>query len=141
MARPEQGLWEFLRSRLPVGTHYSRIESHDTAPGFPDVILTLKGKTLGMELKCQEFPTGECPFDEKNGLRRSQRMWIRDELEAGGKVILVLQHRQMIYFLEGHYFNELEHLDIGMIARRASVIWNKEDSINPDRLREFISSL
>jgi hypothetical protein len=108
---------------MPVGTHYSRIEAPETAPGFPDVFYTLKDTTGTMELKCQEFPTGEFPF--KDQLRRGQREWIIDEVAAGGKVILVLQLRQMIYFLDGSYAKDLGEMTEQQINEKASVTWER----------------
>jgi hypothetical protein len=122
---------------MPVGTHFSRIESLDTAPGFPDVHYTLKGMTGSMELKCQEFPTGEFPF--KDELRKSQKEWIADELAAGGKVILVLQCRQMIYFLDGLYANQLDSMTELDCNERAVVLWTKGVSCNVTALAEFMT--
>jgi hypothetical protein len=123
MAKPENGLWKFLRARMPVGAHYSRIEAPETAPGFPDVHYTLQGCTGSMELKCNEFPTGHYPF--KEALRKGQKEWIKDELAAGGKVILVLQLRQNIYFLDGHLFSQLDSMTELQVNENASVIWEK----------------
>jgi hypothetical protein len=109
---------------MPVGTHATRIESPDTAPGFPDVHYTLNGFTGGMELKCNPFPVGEYAFSgNKHGLRKSQKDWIRDEIEAGGRVILVLQAYVLIYFLDGHHYAALEDMKTTEVEKKAVLTW------------------
>jgi len=123
---------------MPPGIHYSRIESLETAPGFPDVHYTLKGKSGTLELKCQPLPT-RCPFsEEKRGLRKTQRIWIRDELAAGGRVILVLQAKDDIFFLPGKYYAELDHLTVSEIAIRASLIWVVGAALQSGSLSEIL---
>lgn len=139
MARPEAGLWDFLRARMPAGGHYSRIESNETCPGFPDVQYTLEGQTGGMELKCNQFPTNEFPFaGEKHGLRRSQKIWIKDELIAGGKVILVLQAREMVYFVEGFYCDHIEKWNEADLLKNCSLVWDRKLSANVEALANFM---
>lgn len=139
MARPESGLWDYLRERMPAGIHYSRIESLETSPGFPDVHYTLNGISGTMELKCKPKPTGSYPFKgTKDGLRTSQRIWIREELLAGGRVVLVLQAFQMIYFLPGQFHKGLDDFTIADIERAASLIWTRGGSQPIDSLSEIL---
>ena len=115
-----------------MGGHYSRIESNDTCPGFPDVHYTYQGQTGGMELKSHPFPNSLYPFaGEKFGLRKSQRIWIRDELAVGGKVILVLQTRQNIYFVDGSYYEDIERWKIEDLSKTSEVIWVNHSCSTP----------
>lgn len=140
--KPESGLWDFLRQRMPVGGHYTRIESNETAPGFPDVHYTLKGVTGGMELKCNPFPIGDYPFaGEKHGLRKSQRIWIRDEVECGGKVILALQARHHVYFVDGSYWDDIGSWTIKDLQEKADIIWERDGNINIAGLAGMMTNL
>lgn len=86
----ENQLWKWLRDGpLPEGI-YSRVESPDTSPGIPDVYYRLKNGCGWIELKFDRHPKKECPFEnEKDGLHLSQRIWIRNEIEFGGRVFVV----------------------------------------------------
>ena len=115
----ENNLWEWLRDvALPLG-HYSRIESPDTAPGFPDVhfqVTKNKTSTSGtLELKATDRAL-RVPFpDEEKGLHRSQLKWIRDNLNDGGIVWIIAETPGAIYLLHGGYaskFNGATHEDL-----------------------------
>ena len=98
----ESNLWEWLRDVvLPTG-HYSRIESPDTAPGFPDVYYQVGEKGCGtIELKCNMRPA-KVPFpDEKKGLHKSQKIWIRSDLICGGVVWIIAETPGAIYIIHG----------------------------------------
>ncbi len=95
-------LWETLRGLLPRG-QYSRIESHDTAPGFPDVHYQLRGPTVAgtMELKDSKHSTG-VPFrNEEEGLHLSQRIWINENVANGGICWIVARSRNFLYWIPG----------------------------------------
>lgn len=124
----ESRLWDFLRVRMPVGSHYSRIES-ETSPGFPDVHYTIQGHSGTLELKSEPEPSGSYPF--KKSFRKSQKDWIKSELEAGGHITLVLQHRKDIYFLSGWLYKQLEQMTIKEIANKADLIWMEDSPISP----------
>jgi hypothetical protein len=123
---------------MPAGTHYSRIEAPETAPGFPDVHYTFKSMTGTMELKAQEFPQGEFPF--KGAMRKGQKQWIAEELTAAGKVILVLQLRQVIYFLDGQHAQHLDEMTEDNIRNVTQVVWEKGGNCNIPALAEFMTS-
>lgn len=98
----ENNLWEWLRDvALPLG-HYSRIESPDTAPGFPDVHYQVGKEGCGtLELKATDRPL-QVPFpDEEKGLHRSQLKWIRDEVNAGGVIWIIAETPGVIYIVHG----------------------------------------
>ncbi len=98
----ESNLWEWLRDvTLPLG-HYSRIESPDTAPGFPDVHYQVSKDAGGtIELKATDRIL-RVPFpDEEKGLHRSQLKWIRAAIEVGGIVWIIAETPGAIYIIHG----------------------------------------
>jgi hypothetical protein len=122
VARPEASLWDYLRGLLPTGIHYSRIES-ETCPGFPDVHFTLEGVTGSIELKSTRKP-GKFPFSGDKGLRKSQIDWIKEEVEAGGWVLLCLEAGSKIYLLQAElYYDVLHDMDLDDIAKVATLSW------------------
>ena len=79
----ESKLWDDLRdARRGTGIHFSRVESHATSPGIPDLSFCVAGCEGFMELKS---------WDPKKGftLRRSQVAWTRARDRAGGRVFLL----------------------------------------------------
>lgn len=124
----ESNLWEWLRDiALPLG-HYSRIESPDTAPGFPDVQFQV-GKGCGtIELKANHRPAN-VPFpDEEKGLHTSQIRWIRDNVKEGGIVWIIAEVPGTIYIIHGKdadKFNGATHDDLIDMA------WNNISRDNP----------
>lgn len=101
----EHSLWVSLRGLLPAGCHASRIESHDTASGFPDVHYTYQEVSGTLELK-----EGKAPF-KKKGLRKDQINWMADECEAGGIVWIVAQVGKTVYVVFGTYADRFNDLD------------------------------
>ena len=133
MARPEAGLWDYLRGVLPAGIHYSRIES-ETSPGFPDVHYTLEGRSGTIELKSTKNPTGKYPFSGKDGPNKNQKFWIRDEIAADGVVYLCLERKPMVYLLRADlYYDELDRMTLTDIERVAILTWERGEDIR-DRL-------
>jgi hypothetical protein len=126
MSRPEASLWDHLRGLLPTEIHYSRIES-ETSPGFPDVHFTLDGVTGGIELKSTKRPKAKYPFSGKDGLRKTQIRWIRDELDACGWVLLCLECDPYIFLLQAEmYYDELYRMTQSDIGRVAAVVWTRK---------------
>ena len=124
----ESSLWEWLRDvALPHG-HYSRIESPDTAPGFPDVHFQVRDGCGTIELKATDRPA-RVPFpDEEKGLHKSQLRWIRDNRAAGGMVWIIAETPGIIYIIHGkdaEKFNGATHDDL------ADMAWNHMDRQNP----------
>lgn len=125
----ESNLWEWLRDvALPLG-HYSRIESPDTAPGFPDVHYQVGKSGCGtLELKATDR-RAKVPFpDEEKGLHRSQLTWIRNNVSEGGIVWIIAETPGAIYIIHGKdaaKFNGADHLDLIAMA------WNTMNRDNP----------
>jgi hypothetical protein len=98
----ESNLWWWLRDiALPYG-HYSRIESPDTAPGFPDVHYQVGPDSCGtLELKANDQPA-KVPFpDEDKGLHVSQLKWIKHNVKYGGIVWIIAETPGAIYIIHG----------------------------------------
>lgn len=134
MARPEASLWDHLRALLPAGCHFSRIES-ETSPGFPDVHFTVEGVTGTIELKSTKRPEAKYPFSGKDGLRKSQRIWIRDEIGSGGWVLLCLECKPYIFLLQAEmYFDELHRMTRSDIDRVATTVWMRKGPLPRDEL-------
>jgi len=97
----EASLWEWLRDvALPLG-HFSRIESPDTAPGFPDVHFQVGEGCGTLELKANDRPA-KVPFaDEEKGLHKSQLRWIKGNMEHGGIVWIIAETPGAIYIIHG----------------------------------------
>lgn len=131
----EASFWKYLRKLLPKEGHYTRIESHDTAPGFPDVHYTLNGNRGLIELKDAKRPGAKYPFSRESGLRSSQITWIDTELEANGdeRLFLALQCGDRVYLLKAAlYYDELHRMTEDAIIRVASVKWIKGAKGNPE---------
>jgi hypothetical protein len=96
----EQQLWNYLSGLLPDDGQYTRIESHDTAAGFPDVHYMLAGVEGTIELKDSHHPTATYPF-ATGGLRDAQKNWLRDYLYSGGRPLVCARVGDPIYFIEG----------------------------------------
>jgi hypothetical protein len=123
----ETSFWKYLHQHLPqADAHYTRIESHDTAAGFPDVHYTLSGNSGTIELKDAKRPRAQYPFRGASGLRRSQITWMTHECDAGGRVFLALQCGDQVYILKADlYFDELHRMTEEEIARVATLKWKK----------------
>jgi hypothetical protein len=123
----EASFWKYLSKLLPKEGHYTRIESPDTAPGFPDVHYTLEWASGTIELKDAKHPNTKHPFKGESGLRLSQIRWMKKEIDgAKGRVILALQCGNRMYLLKADlYYDELHRMTEDDIARVAMVRWKK----------------
>lgn len=71
----EGAFWKEIKKNVRYG-HWDRIESHATAPGFPDTTFTIGGCSGKMELKFS--------IDEVPKIRTAQVRWFRREIKNGG---------------------------------------------------------
>lgn len=123
----EASFWKYLVKLLPKEGHYSRVESHNTSAGFPDVHYTLEGHSGTIELKDAKRPGSKYPFSGQSGLRKSQITWMTWECDAGGHVFLALQCGDRVYVLKADmYFDELHRMTEDQIARVADQRWVKD---------------
>lgn len=74
----EQILWKYVRKHIGSVGHFSRVESHATAAGFPDVDYCIEGQEGHLELKYSPSPT--IPYK----CRDTQLAWFRDRVTVGG---------------------------------------------------------
>lgn len=103
MSEGSGALWKYVRGKLlPPGVHATRIENEGGEAGFPDVHYTYQGRTGTLELK---FLRKKNPPFGDDGLRVSQRIWIRDELEAGGRVWIIADLGKTIHLVNGLFYN------------------------------------
>lgn len=80
----EADLWQFLRTEVFYGNadvHVSRIESHATSIGFPDLEYCYYGHCNTMEMKYSKDL-------ESVTLRPSQYRWLTDRVNAGGRPLI-----------------------------------------------------
>ena len=87
----ESKLWDDLRDACKgTGIHFSRVESHATSPGIPDLSYCTMGHEGFMELKSWDPKKGFC-------LRRSQVAWTRARDRAGGRVFLLFDKQSDLF--------------------------------------------
>jgi len=145
----EGNLWDWLRDVvLPLG-HYSRIESPDTAPGFPDVHFQVIRRSPEDRVKSETSTSGtlelkatdrrlRVPFpDEEKGLHRSQLKWIRNNVKEGGIVWIIAETPEKIYIIHGKdaaKFNGAEHEDLFDMA------WNMMNRDNPKEAAKLLDA-
>ena len=75
MATPEKNLWNRLKTKLPKGTHKTRVENR-AGTGVPDVHLCVAKTAFWVELKCTKGDTVS--------IRPSQIAWNMQYSAAGG---------------------------------------------------------
>lgn len=97
----EVNLWKWLKPWLPRG-RYSRVETPDTAPGFPDVDYRIAKASGTIELKDARGKNPTVPFpDTKKGLHDSQLRWIREEVFFGGTVWVCARVGKLVFWVPG----------------------------------------
>lgn len=135
----EANLWEWLRDvALPLG-HYSRIETGDTAPGFPDVHCQLApGVSPTIELKFARRPEDAVPFTSKRGMRKSQIMWTRDNMRNGGVVWIIAEVTPHIFIIGGHLVKEINGADQAKLHGLAEEVIYRD---NPEQAARILHKL
>lgn len=129
----ESGLWSWLRDEvLPIG-QYSRIESGETSPGFPDVdcqILFPRRRVISfkLELKHSKHPQRTNPFNDRDGVRKSQKKWIRDNTEFGGLVWIVAEVGEEVFVIPGKYVHRINGASLKALHKYSDVVLPRRDS-------------
>lgn len=128
----ENNLWAWLRDEvLPLG-QYSRIESPDTAAGFPDVdgLTRINGKPFAFkfELKFSHCPHSDKPFNDDTGVRKSQRKWIRDATHYSRYIWVVAEVGEHVYLIPGHFVDEINGATERTIADMADLVLPRHDA-------------
>ncbi|WP_455363552.1 hypothetical protein [[Eubacterium] cellulosolvens] len=132
----EANLWEWLRDVvLPLG-QYSRIESGDTSPGFPDVHAQLgPGISVTIELKYSRRARELVPFTSRRGMRRSQLRWIKDNLRNGGTVWVIAEAKPEIFVIHGRLAQEINGADRAKLHGIATEVLQRDD---PERAARML---
>ena len=117
----EGDLWKDMHKNVNHLGHFSRVESHETSAGIPDVDYCINGTEGHVELK---FGRDRAPK-----IRATQVKWFRNRVRAGGKPWLFTEIRtakRSIYMLhEGKHVGHLARMkDLGVWRSTAKVIWD-----------------
>jgi hypothetical protein len=135
----EANLWEWLRDvALPLG-QYSRIETGDTSPGFPDVHCQLgPGLSPTIELKFSRSPSAFTPFTASTGMRKSQIKWIRENVRQGGVSWIIAEVTPSIFIIGGHLVDQINGASQEKLHSLAEEIIHKDD---PERAARVLHRL
>jgi len=135
----ESNLWWWLRDVVLPKGHYSRIESANTSPGFPDVHYQLEQDRSGtIELKYQQRNL-KVPFtDEKKGLRDSQRRWIKNSLKYWGTVWIIAEAVPDIFVIHGSEADEFNGSTRENLHKISVVVLNRD---HPEKAAEELERI
>lgn len=140
----EAKLWAYLSPKLKAHGHFERVENGVVA-GTPDVDFCLNGGKAGkIELKYSSVKgSTSCPLKAKGkGLRKSQMIWAKKRLQAGGHtfviigfpdeiIVMHLNSEALIYSLNNMTKEEM---------RIRSVFWGTKRYIDGELLAAYLSS-
>lgn len=84
--KPESKFWNYLKDKMPLGSHATRIEN-TAGNGMPDVNIVIDGIEIWVELKV---------FEKKYLIRKEQRVWGFHHSRGGGKAFVVFLCQGMI---------------------------------------------
>lgn len=125
----ESALWTWLSKFTPEG-QYSRIESHDTCPGFPDVeyqVGAIDESFSGyFELKFAKKEKKKIPFkDEKDGLHKSQRLWIRENIRFGGNTWIIADIDNWVFCIPGTHADSFNGSTVSQLEKLSTFILHR----------------
>lgn len=136
MIKSETKYWEHLRDhnfkRIP-NSHFSRIESHATALGIPDVNAVIQGRDVWIELK-------HClSWTDELTLRGSQHRWMQERIKAGAKNVWILAHvadtgSNMLIRAEGGTKDLIDNPSVDHWWSRAEAKWHYKKIDNRELL-------
>ena len=120
----ESNFWQHIKDNIGDIGDWDRIESHGTAPGFPDTDFTIGGVDGKIELK---FHRGEGVPE----IRDSQYRWFRRRAKKGCNCWLFahfIYHQRDYYFLiRGDRLDQLNDVkDIAEYEARCDYVWFNE---------------
>ena len=75
---------KLVKSHLPVGAHWQRIETGSTGTGIPDINICFKGKEIWVELKLIK--------GKRVDLTPTQVAWLMKRAKAGGHTWILARH-------------------------------------------------
>ena len=126
----EGSLWSYVRDKLlPKGIHATRIENETDSGfgGFPDVhysLLRANGTRSSGTIELKFLRKKKPPFGD-DGLRLSQKIWIRDELAAGGLVWIIADIGQRIFLVRGRNWKAFNDWDLSDFELGSTLIFVK----------------
>ncbi len=102
MRKPEQKVWDTMKSHRPAQVRLERIEN-GVGDGTADVHGLARGVTVWFELKAVKRPVRPTtPFFSKNTLRRAQGAWHREYAHYSGRsYVLVRDDQRQLYLIPG----------------------------------------
>jgi len=117
----EANFWKEIKKNIGHIGHWSRIESHATADGFPDTAWTVMGTEAKIELK-------HGTIKKKIEIRPSQVRWFRKNVKNGGRPWLFAKIDNMvspIYLLfKGETVLEIYNItDTNTLAEMSDYAW------------------
>ena len=115
----EANFWIEIKKNVGHKGHWSRIESHATADGFPDTVFTIKMVDGFIELK-QEDDYGKTPK-----IRPSQVRWFRRAARQGCNCWLFSKIDDFYLLHEGKEVPALIDLPFHEWVTSAKVVWKK----------------
>ncbi len=123
-------LWDWLKDVLPLG-QYSRIESHDTAPGFPDVDGQIKfrkkSQSFKLELKFCHHPNRYLPFNKRDGIRKSQKIWWKNYVRCGGVGWIVAEVGDSVFVIPGRNTPQINNASKEDLLEWSDCILDRKD--------------
>ena len=136
MIKSEAAFWKHLRdNNIPktAKTHYSRVESHATSTGIPDVDFCHDGFSFYLELKHSDGKDFE--------LRPAQHRWIQDRFKAGFFNVWILalhQPTETVLLIHGHLSRMLiEHPRVCDWNKVACASWPLRDFTFKDMVHKM----
>jgi len=131
----ESNLWQEIKTAIGHIGHWSRIESHATANGFPDTVWTILGTETKIELK-------HGTIKKKMKVRSSQVRWFRKNIKNGGKPWLFVKIERKaqvpVYLLfKGETVLKIYDItDINILGEMSDYAWF--NSVDWDKFIEII---
>lgn len=109
MRKPEQRLWDRMRTALGPHVRLERVENVVTV-GMPDVVSCVEGSVVWVELKAVEaLPhRPNTPVLGSKGLSQEQKNWHLDWARWGGRsYVLVGVFPKLLFFVSGTHADQI----------------------------------
>ena len=121
----EADLWKEMKDGIGHMGHFSRVESHLTSAGIPDVDFCIEGTEGHIELKFAHNTI------KKNFVRPTQVKWFRDRAKAGGHpwllALIIVGHIKHYYLCNAE---DMAHVykstSLYFWSRHATYVWTNE---------------
>lgn len=127
----EANFWKEVKKNIGHKGHWSRIESHATADGFPDTVFTIKNVDGFIELK-QESDETKTPT-----IRPSQVRWFRRAVRNGSNCWLFSKIGNTYLLHEGFHVEFIYSFEIEYWKMHANGKW--ENKVDWDEFLQLIT--